>query len=171
MLWATFDERRRILIAHICFLAIRERQGVPARWGDLARGIPTPKPLTVRESHGPGTPLEPGPLAPCPFPKRCRGGGVSQALGRYMVATWPCHVMNTELASITTNTHPPNGTLDSNLLPLHASRNDSDIMHYCGTLSCKRLTHANNRTTLKSSDCNQSSDMESRRMWHANSVT
>ena len=52
----------------------QERQGVPARWGDPARGIPTAKPPTVRESHKPGPPLEPGPLAPCPFPKRCRRG-------------------------------------------------------------------------------------------------
>ena len=41
---------------------IQERQGVPAREGP-ARGIPTPKSLTVRESH------EPGP-APFPFSKR-----------------------------------------------------------------------------------------------------
>ena len=40
----------------------QKRQGVPARWGDPARGIPTPKPPT--ENHEPGTPLEPGPLSP-----------------------------------------------------------------------------------------------------------
>ena len=55
----------------------QEGQGVPARWGDPARGIPTPKPPTVRENHEQGPPLEPGPLAPCPLPKRCRGGGRS----------------------------------------------------------------------------------------------
>ena len=47
-----------------CF---QERRGVPARWGDPARGIPTAKVLTVREGHEPGPPLEPGPLAPCPL--------------------------------------------------------------------------------------------------------
>ena len=40
-------------------LLSQERQGVPARWGDPDRGIPTPKPPTIRESHDP---LEPGPL-------------------------------------------------------------------------------------------------------------
>ena len=32
---------------------------------------------TAHSSRKPraGTPVEPGPLAPCPFPKRCRGGG------------------------------------------------------------------------------------------------
>ena len=52
----------------------QERQGVPARWGDSARGSLTPKPPTVRESHEPGPPLEPGPLAPFPFPKKGGGG-------------------------------------------------------------------------------------------------
>ena len=61
--------------------SIQERQGVPARWGDPARGIPTPKPPTARENHEPGPPLEPGPLAPCPFPNRCRGGGVPAGRG------------------------------------------------------------------------------------------
>ena len=64
------------------FLMSQERQGVPARWGDPARDIPTAKPPTLRESHEPGPPLEPGPLSPCPFPKRCRrGGGVPAGRG------------------------------------------------------------------------------------------
>ena len=32
---------------------IQEWQGVPARWGDPARCVPTPKPPTVRENHEP----------------------------------------------------------------------------------------------------------------------
>ena len=59
----------------------QERQGVPAREGDPARGIPTPKPPTARENHAPGPPLEPGPLAPCPFPNRCGGGGLGREGG------------------------------------------------------------------------------------------
>ena len=45
-----------------------------------ARGVPacgiilTPKPPTVRESHGPGPPLEPGPLPFPPFPKEVPAG-------------------------------------------------------------------------------------------------
>ena len=62
-----------------CGLQVRnflcqERQGVPARWGDPARGIPTVKPPTLQESHEPGPPLEPR-GTPCPFPKRCRRAG------------------------------------------------------------------------------------------------
>ena len=66
------------LTAPPLLMIIRERlrrdNAVPARWGNPARGIPTAKPPTIRESHKPGPPLEPGPLAPCPFPKRCRKG-------------------------------------------------------------------------------------------------
>ena len=54
----------------------QERQGVPARWGDPARGIPTPKPPTRRDSHKPGPPLEPGPLALPPSQRGAGGGGV-----------------------------------------------------------------------------------------------
>ena len=56
--------------------------GGPGSWYSHAGSLGGPgswyshaKPLTVRESHEPGPPLEPGPLAPCPFPKRCRKGG------------------------------------------------------------------------------------------------
>ena len=69
------------------FAAIRittgsqERQGVPARCGGPARGIPTATPPTVRESHEPGPPLEPGPHAPCPFLKRRRKGEGSRPKG------------------------------------------------------------------------------------------
>ena len=59
----------------------QERRGVPARWGDPARGIPTAKVLTVRESHEPGPPLEPGPLAPCPFRRGAEGGEGSRPEG------------------------------------------------------------------------------------------
>ena len=55
------------------FVKDQERQGVPARWGDPARGIPTAKPPTVRESH------EPGPLSsrdPLPLAPSQRGAGV-----------------------------------------------------------------------------------------------
>ena len=62
----------------------QERQGVPARWFDPARGIPTPKPPTVRESHEPGPPLE-GPLASCPFPERRRREGGVPA-GKWVLA-------------------------------------------------------------------------------------
>ena len=38
--------------------------------------------LTDRDSHEPGPPLQPGPPAPCPFPKRCRAGGPGSNGGR-----------------------------------------------------------------------------------------
>ena len=63
------------------FTINQERQGVPARWGDPARGIPTAKPPTVRESHEPGRPLEPGPLAPCPSQRGAEGGEGSRPEG------------------------------------------------------------------------------------------
>ena len=48
----------------------QERQGVPARWGHPARGIPTAKPPTVRESSSrAGTPY------PLPLPKEVQKGG------------------------------------------------------------------------------------------------
>ena len=53
----------------------QERQGVPARWGDPARGIPTPKELTVGEKHKPGRSLEPGPHYLFPLPKEVQEGG------------------------------------------------------------------------------------------------
>ena len=59
----------------------QERQGVPARWGDPARGIPTAKPPTVRESHKPGPPLEPGPLALVPSQRGAEGGEGSRPEG------------------------------------------------------------------------------------------
>ena len=59
----------------------QERQGVPARWGDPARGIPTAKLPTVRESHEPGPPLEPGPPAPCPSQRGAEGGEGSRPKG------------------------------------------------------------------------------------------
>ena len=52
--------RRQRKPSHLCL--IQERQGVPARWRDPARGIPTTKLPTVRESHEPGLPIESGPL-------------------------------------------------------------------------------------------------------------
>ena len=52
---------------------IRRGEGSWLVGGDPARGIPTPKRPTVRESHEPGRPLEPGPLAPSQ--KRCRREG------------------------------------------------------------------------------------------------
>ena len=60
---------------------LQERQGVPARWGDPACGIPTAKPPTVRESREPGPPLEPGPLAPCPSQRGAEGGEGSRPEG------------------------------------------------------------------------------------------
>ena len=59
---------------------IQERQGVPAHWGDPARGVPTAKQPTVRESHGPGPPLEPGPLTP-PSQRGAQGGEGSRPEG------------------------------------------------------------------------------------------
>ena len=53
----------------------QERQGVAQlERGPPARGIPTPKPPTVQESHKPGPPLEPGPLALSPSERGVAGG-------------------------------------------------------------------------------------------------
>ena len=53
----------------------RRGDGVPARWGDPARGIPAPKPPTARESHDPRPPLELGVPGPLPLPKEVQEGG------------------------------------------------------------------------------------------------
>ena len=67
-----FNESGNFIIEIICCHCAGSYR---RHWGDTACGIPTPKmrPPTVRESHKPGPPLEPGPPDSCPFPKRCRG--------------------------------------------------------------------------------------------------
>ena len=62
----------------------QERQWIPTRWGDPARGIPMPK--TVHGSRKPraGTHSQAGTPCPLPLPKKHGGGGV--AAGRAVLA-------------------------------------------------------------------------------------
>ena len=54
---------------------LREGQDSREARGDPARGIPTPQPPTVRESHEPRPCLEPGPCPKLPFPKEVQPAG------------------------------------------------------------------------------------------------
>ena len=47
----------------------------PGRKGEPGSCYSCPKPPTIRESHKLGPPLEPGPLAPCPFQRGAMKGG------------------------------------------------------------------------------------------------
>ena len=67
-------QRKRLTNSQCWSCKSGEARGPGSRWGDPARGIPTPKPPTVRESHEQGPPLELGPLVPCPSPKEVQEG-------------------------------------------------------------------------------------------------